>query len=116
MAETPISPQLQAQIQQLSNLNQQLQGTLQQRAQLEAMKSESEQAVAALEGVAADAPVYRSVGAILVRESSKEVALARLKEDLETLGVRLSRIGKQEASAKESLKALQAKIQAQLPS
>lgn len=115
MAEPPLSPQLQAQLQQLQSLNQQLQATVQQRAQYEAMKAESEQAVAALEGVGEDAPVYRNVGAVLVRETSRKAALERLKEDLETMGVRIGRVTKQEAAARDAIQALQQKIQAQLP-
>lgn len=110
-----LSPQLQAQLQQLQSLNQQLQAAAQQKANFEAMKTESEQAIAALEGLPDDAPVYRNVGSLLVREPSRKVALERLKDDLETLEVRLTRVGKQEAAARTAATQLQQSIQASLP-
>lgn len=113
MAEPQLTPQMQQQLTQLQSLNGQLQGTLQQKAQFEAMKSESEQALEALNALADDATVYRSVGALLVKDNKPD-ALARLKDDAETLEVRLVRLAKQEASLKESMASLQAKLQASL--
>jgi prefoldin beta subunit len=113
MAEPQLSPQLQQQVAQLQQLNQQLAQTAQQRAQFEVMKSESEQALEALGGLDAKANVYRSVGALLVQDS-KDAAEHRLKEDVETLGLRVTRFGKQEEQLKQQLTALQQKIQAAL--
>lgn len=113
MAEPTLSPQVQQQLQQLQMLNQQLQATLQQRAQFEAMKAESEQALDALAALPDDAPVYRSVGSLLVGDTKKD-AHARLKDDAETLEVRVARMQKQEAALKEQLNALQSKLQAAL--
>jgi prefoldin beta subunit len=108
-----LSQQTQQQLQQLQALNQQLQATMQQRAQYEAMKAESEQALAALEALPDEAPVYRSVGSLLVQDS-KKAAHERLKDDAETLEVRVARMQKQEAALKEQLTGLQGKIQAAL--
>lgn len=113
MAEPQLTPQMQQQLAQLQSLNGQLQATLQQKAQFEAMKAESEQALGALESLADGAAVYRSVGALLLKDD-KARAVARLKEDAETLEIRLNRLGKQEASLKESMASLQAKLQASL--
>lgn len=113
MAEPQLTPQMQQQLTQLQNLNGQLQATMQQKAQFEAMKNESEQALEALSSLADDATVYRSAGALLVKDSKTD-ATARLKEDAETLDVRLVRLSKQEASLKEAMAALQAKLQASL--
>ena len=110
-----LSPQLQAQLQQLQALNSQLQATASQRSQFEGMKAEMEQAIAALEGLPDESPVYRNVGSLLVREPSRKGALERLKEDMETMEVRLTRASKQEAATREALQALQTKIQASLP-
>lgn len=109
-----LPPQVQQQLQTLQALNQQMQATAAQRGQYEAMKAESEQALAALESLAADAPVYRSVGAFLVKEPSKQVAVDRLKEDLETMELRLNRMQKQEQQLREQMGQLQAKLQAAL--
>lgn len=113
MAEPNLSPQLQQQLANLQAMNQQLQATMQQRVQFEAMKAEADQALEALQQLADDAVVYRSVGALLVKDD-KKAAQARLKDDAETLEVRLSRVGKQEAQLKESLQSLQQKLQASL--
>jgi prefoldin beta subunit len=113
MAEPALTPALQQQLAQLQQQNQQLQATAQQRAQFEAMKAEGEQALQALEAVADGAPVYRSVGAFLVKDD-KAAAVARLKDDQETLEIRVARLQKQEAALRESLQALQAKLQGAL--
>jgi prefoldin beta subunit len=112
-AEQTIPPQVQQQLGQLQSLNQQLQATAQQRAQFDVMKAESEQALSALEALADDAPVYRSVGALLVKDSKSD-AHARLKDDAETLEVRIARLQKQENTLKEQMASLQGKIQAAL--
>lgn len=113
MAEPQLTPQMQQQLTQLQSLNGQLQATMQQKAQFEAMKNESEQALEALAALADDATVYRSVGALLVKDTKTD-AVARLKEDAETLEVRLVRLAKQETSLKETMTSLQAKLQASL--
>ena len=114
MAEPTLTPAMQQQLAQLQQQNAQLQATAQQRAQFEAMKAEGEQALAALEALPDDAPVYRSVGALLVREPGKKSAVDRLKEDQETLEVRLTRLQKQEGALREAMAALQQKLQGAL--
>lgn len=113
MAEPQLTPQMQQQIAQLQSLNAQLTQTMQQRAQFEAMKAESEQALEALQGLPSGATVYRSVGALLMKDE-RDAAVARLKDDAETMEVRVSRLGKQEGALKEQMASLQAKLQAQL--
>ncbi len=113
MAEPNLTPQMQQQLAQLQSLNGQLQATMQQRANFEAMKAESEQALEALTTLPDGAAVYRSVGALLLKDD-KASAVARLKEDAETMEVRLGRLGKQESQLKETMASLQAKLQASL--
>ena len=113
MAEPQLSPQLQQQLQQLQALNQSLQATAQQRAQFEAMKSESEQALEALGALADDAPVYRNVGALMVGDT-KAAAQARLKDEAETLEVRIARAQKQEGQLREQMTQLQQRLQSAL--
>ncbi len=114
MAEPQLTPALQQQLANLQALNQQYQMAAQQRAQFESMKAESEQALEALTALPDDAPVYRSVGSLLVKEASKKVAADRLKDDLETVEVRLGRMQKQESQIKQQMTDLQAKLQAAL--
>lgn len=111
MAEPQMTPQLQQQVAQLQAMNQQLSNTAQQRAQYEAMKAESEQALEALSGLDPKAAVYRSVGALLVQDSHA-AATERLKEDVETLTLRATRLQKQESDLRTQLQALQQKLQA----
>ena len=110
-----LSPQLQSQLANLQAMGAQLQAASQQRAQFEAMKAEAAQALEAISALADDAPVYRNVGALLLKEPSKKAAEERLKEDQETLQIRLSRLQKQETTLREQVQALQQKIQAALP-
>lgn len=113
MAEPNLTPQMQQQLAQLQTLNAQLSQTMQQKAQFEAMKLESEQALDALGALADGAAVYRSVGALLLKDTKAD-AVARLKEDAETMEVRVNRLNKQESALKEQMASLQAKLQAQL--
>ncbi len=103
---------LQQQVQQLQQMSQQLQSVTGQRQQYEALEAEAQMAIEALEGLPADAAVYRNVGSMLIQDASKDAAQARLKDDLETMEVRIKRIKMQEAELKKSLEALQAKLQA----
>jgi prefoldin beta subunit len=114
VAEPNLSPAVQQQLAQFQAQNQQLQATAQQRVQFEAMKAEGEQALSALEALPDDAPVYRSVGALLVKEPAKKAAVDRLKEDQETLELRIARLQKQETALRESLAQLQQKLQGAL--
>jgi prefoldin beta subunit len=113
VAEPNLSPQVQQQLQQLQGLNQQYQATMQQRAQFEAMRLEAKQALEALEALKEDAAVYRNVGSLLVKDSRAD-ALARLKEDTETMEVRVTRLQKQENALREQLQKLQAQLQSAL--
>ena len=114
MAEAPaIPPQVQQQLSNLQALNANYQATAQQRAQFEAMRLETESALAALASLPDDAAVYRNVGSLLVKDE-KKAATERLKEELETSEVRITRLQKQEATMREQLGALQQKIQAAL--
>lgn len=112
MAET--APNLQKMVAEFQQMQVQYQQAAQQRSQLEMMKSEADAALGALDGLADDAAVYRNVGSLLVKET-KASAQARLKEDQETIEVRLMRIGKQETSLRDQLQAAQQKLQAAMP-
>ncbi|HET6399708.1 MAG TPA: prefoldin subunit beta [Candidatus Thermoplasmatota archaeon] len=114
MAEPGIPVQLQKMVAEFQQMQQQFQQVASQRAQLEMLKSEGEEALKALETLPAEAPVYRNIGSLLVREARDE-AVARLKEDQETLEIRLNRLGKQESALREGLQSAQQKIQASLP-
>jgi prefoldin beta subunit len=103
---------LQAQVEQLQQLSQQLRGVSQQKQQFEAMVAESNHAVQALEGLAQDATVFRNVGSLLVEDAGRDAAVARIKEDLETMEIRVKRATTQEGDLKKTLDSLQEKLQA----
>jgi prefoldin beta subunit len=109
-----MNPQVQQDLQQLQQLSSQLQSTTQQRLQLEALRHETNDAVQALEALPEDAAVYRSLGALLVKDAGRDAALARLRDDLETLEVRVKRVKSQEEAIRKSAESLQKKLQAQL--
>jgi prefoldin beta subunit len=114
MANGELPQQLQDQLGQLQNLQQQLQVTSQQRAQLEFQVKESERALEELVTVDEKAPIYRSVGSLLVRTGGKTEVEKRLKDEKETLEVRLAQYTKQESRLKEKATELQTKLQAAL--
>lgn len=114
MANGELPQQLQDQLGQLQNLQQQLQVTSQQRAQLEFQVKESERALEELANVDAKAPIYRSVGSLLVLTGGKAEVEKRLKDEKETLEVRLAQYAKQEGRLKEKAQELQVKLQAAL--
>lgn len=109
--EAALPPEVQQQLLQLQNLSAQLQATGQQRLQMEALKAESDQAIEALEALPDDAPVYRNLGSLLVREPGKDAALKRLRDDQETLEVRIKRLRSQEDALRASAQSLQQKLQ-----
>jgi len=109
-AELP--PQLQDQLAQLQTLQQQLAVMVQQRQQLEFQIKDTQRALEELESVEANAPVYRSVGSLLVRTPGREVVKKQLSDEVETLQVRLKGFEKQEGRMKEKATELQSKLQA----
>jgi prefoldin beta subunit len=109
-----ISPQLQNQIAQYQQLQQQLQLLASQRLQLEAKLREVEGTLEELGKIAADTPVYKSIGMLLVRQDDREAVRKELEEHQETLTVRVKSLQKQEKSLTEKYEDLGAKIQSAL--
>jgi len=109
-----ISPQLQNQIQQYQQLQQQLQVLGTQRLQLEAKLREVESTLEELSKLPEKAPVYKSIGVLLVKEEDREALKKELEEHKETLTIRVKTIQKQEKALGERYEDLQKKIQAAL--
>ena len=108
MKELP--PQVQNQLAQFQQLQQQLQVLATQRLQLEAKLREVTSTLEELEKVAADTPVYRSTGALLLRVEDRAALKKELEEQKETLGIRVNTIKKQEKSLGERYEQLQSKL------
>ncbi|MDR3205989.1 MAG: prefoldin subunit beta [Candidatus Methanoplasma sp.] len=103
-----ISPQLQNQIAQYQQTQQQLQAVTTQRVQMESQRRESERTSEELAKATGD--VYRSVGSLLIKVEDREQLKAEIEESLETLGIRIRGLEKQEKSLRERYESLQETI------
>ena len=108
-----LPPQLQEQLARLQQLQQTLQAVASQKQQLEIEASETEKALAELEKVTDQTPVYKSVGSLLIK-SDRQALIAELKERKELLSTRITVLGRQEERTKERMKELQEKLQEKL--
>ena len=84
-----------------------------QKQQLEIEASETDKAIAELDKVTDQTPVYKSVGSLLVK-SDRQALLTELKERKELLSTRVTVLGRQEERTKERMKELQEKLQEKL--
>ena len=109
-----ISPQLQNQIQQYQQLQQQLQVLGTQRLQLEAKLREVESTLEELSKLPEKAPVYKSIGVLLVKADDREALKRELEEHQETLTTRAKAIQNQEKALGERHEDLGRNIRAAL--
>ncbi|MDR3283140.1 MAG: prefoldin subunit beta [Candidatus Methanoplasma sp.] len=103
-----ISPQLQNQIAQYQQTQQQLQAATTQRVQMESQKREMERTFEELAKAKGD--VYRSAGSLLIKVEDKDQLKSEIEESLETLGIRVKSLEKQEKSLREKYDSLQETI------
>ncbi len=75
--------------------------------------SETDRALAELDKITDETPVYKSVGSLLLK-SERQTVLSELKERKELLGTRITVLGRQEERTKERMKELQTKLQEKL--
>ena len=111
MAEEEMSKQLQDQINRLQQMRMQLQMIMQQRQQIDLRLKEIEEALEELDKTDLKTPIYKSVGAILIKTKDKNVVIKELKTNKESLELRKSTLEKQEGRTKEKLNELQSKVQ-----
>ena len=111
MADEEMSKQLQDQINRLQQMRMQLQMILQQRQQVEIRLKEIEEALEELEKSEEKTPIYKSVGALLLKTKGKTEIAKELKENKESLELRKTTLDKQEGRTKEKLNELQSKVQ-----
>ena len=114
MAEEVMSQQLQDQVTRLQQLRVQLQMLMQQRQQVELRLKEIEEALEELDKTDMKTPVYKSVGAILIKTKGKNEVIKELKSNKESLSLRKTTLDKQEGRTKEKLNELQSKVQSAL--
>jgi prefoldin beta subunit len=110
---TELPPQVQEELLRLQQLQQTLQAVVSQKQQLEMDMTETDRALAELEKVTGETPVYKSVGSILVK-ADREALLSELKERKELLNTRVTVLGRQEERTRERIKDIQQKLQDRL--
>ncbi len=111
MAEEEMSKQLQDQINRLQQMRMQLQMITQQRQQIDLRLKEIQEALGELDKTDEKTPVYKSVGAILIKTKGKNEVISELKANKDSLELRKSTLEKQEGRTKEKLNELQSKVQ-----
>ncbi len=109
-----LPPHIQNQLAQMQELQRQASMVMQQRQQLELGVRELDRTIDALGKTAEDAPIYRSVGNLLIRTKDKGVLESELKDEKETAEVRLETVKRQENRLKERLTSLQKELEAAL--
>jgi len=114
MAEEQLSPQLQDQISRLQQTRAQVQMLSQQRQQVELQLREVEEALKEVEAAGEKTPIYKSIGAILVKTKGKADVKKDLEGTKESLGLRKTTLEKQEGRSREKLTELQSKVEASL--
>jgi len=111
MTEEELSPQLRDQINRLQQLRTQLQMIMQQRQQVELRLREIGEALEELDKTEEKTPIYKSIGALLIKTKGKSEITKDLKSNKESLELRKATLEKQEGRTKEKLNELQSKVQ-----
>ena len=104
-----ISPKVQNQIAMLQQIQQQMQTIGAQKSQYEMAVREAKRATEELKDVNEDAPVYLSVGTVMMQKKKEDV-LKNLNEKIETLELRVKSLEKQESMLQGKFEQLQAQI------
>jgi len=110
-----LSPKVQNQIAMLQQMQQQMQTIGAQKAQYEMAVREAKRATEELTDVPDDAPVFMSVGTVMM-EKKKEAVLKNLAEKIETLELRIKSLEKQETMLSGKFEQLQSQIKQALDS
>ena len=101
---------LQDQLALFEQMQQQTQIIASQKQNMAFQVSEIERALDALEKVKEGDAVYRSIGSLLIKAENKETVVKDLKDEKETLEVRVETLGKQVDRMKEKLNGFQKEI------
>jgi len=114
MVAEGLSPQLQDQINRLQQLRTQLQMIGQQRQQIEIQLREIEDALSEIDKITDKTPIYKSVGALLIKAKGKSEIKKELASNKESLELRKTTLEKQEGRSREKLNELQSKVESAL--
>ncbi len=105
-----ISPKLQNQIAQFQQVQQQLQQILNQKFRMEAQLKEMDLTIDELKKTPVESPVYKNVGALMIKVSDREVLLKEIEDDKETAEVRVKSLDRQEKMLREKYQLMQDQI------
>ncbi len=105
-----IPPKVQNQIAQFQQLTQQIQMVTTQKIQLESQAKELDRTVQELEKAPEDSAVFKNVGTLLVQVKDRPAMLSELKEQKETVEVRVKTLERQDKHLRERHQSLQAQI------
>ena len=105
-----ISPKLQNQIAQFQQVQQQLQQILNQKFRMEAQLKEMDLTIDELKKTPLDSPVYKNVGALMIKVSDREGLLKEIEDDKETSEVRVKSLDRQEKMLREKYTLMQDQI------
>ena len=106
-----MSPQLQDQITRLQQMRSQVQIIMQQRQQTELQLKEIDEALQELDKTTDKTPIYKSIGALLIKTKGKEDVKKELLGSKESLELRKTTLEKQEGRSREKLTELQSKVE-----
>jgi prefoldin beta subunit len=109
-----VSPQLQDQITRLQQARSQLQMITQQRQQVELQLKEVEEALQELGTLSDKAPIYKSIGSLLIKTKGKSEVQKELAASKESLTLRKTTLEKQEGRSRERLNEMQSKVESAL--
>jgi prefoldin beta subunit len=105
-----IPPKVQNMIAQFQQLTQQIQMITTQKIQMEAQAKELERTVQELERAPEDAAVFKNVGTLLVQTKDRQGLLGELREQKETVEVRVKTLDRQDKHLRERHQTLQQQI------
>ena len=110
MATDAIPDDVQQQLEQFEQLRQQAQALAQQQSQVEMAVRETERTLEGLDEVAADTPLYRASGAIMVRVDDLKKLKSDLKEEQERLELRMKMLKTQIDKLNTQLQEMQTRL------
>ena len=105
-----LPPKVQNQIAQFQQLAQQIQMITSQKLQFDAQVRELDKAIAELDKAGDDAVVYRNVGSLMIQSKDKAALATELKDQKETLEVRVKTLDRQDKQFRERHQGLQQQI------
>ncbi len=111
--EAQLPPKVQQRLLLLQQLQQQLQSLLVRRQQLQLELMEVENALKELEDVGDDVPIYKSVGALLVRTEKAKV-VQELQDRREVLKLKIEQVEREEKRAREQIEEIRSKLEKEL--